>query len=85
VREYTWNGGDVPHVAHVEPRCAHVEPRRAHVEPHRARVAHVEPVMCTPSEIVVLRFKLKESYENILDDGTRKEPSATKPQLFGAI
>jgi hypothetical protein len=41
--------------------------------------------MCTPSEIVVLRFKLKESYENILDDGTRKEPSATKPQLFGAI
>jgi hypothetical protein len=41
--------------------------------------------MCTPSELVVLRFKLKESYENILDNGTRKEPSATKPQLFEAI
>jgi hypothetical protein len=41
--------------------------------------------MCTPSELVALRFKLKESYENILDNGTRKEPSATKPQLFEAI
>jgi hypothetical protein len=41
--------------------------------------------MCTPSELVALRFKLRESYENILDNGTRKEPSATKPQLFEAI
>jgi hypothetical protein len=37
--------------------------------------------MCTPSELVALRFKLRESYEN----ETRKEPSATKPQLFEAI
>jgi hypothetical protein len=43
-------------------------------------------IMCTPSELVALRYKLRECYEaGEGDDDRRKEPSANKSQLFDAI
>jgi hypothetical protein len=43
--------------------------------------------MCTPSELVSLRYRLRECYEagEGDDDDRRKEPSANKSQLFDAI
>jgi hypothetical protein len=50
---------------HIARRIARRAPRCA---PRRITLTLLTIDMCTPSELVALRFKLRESYENILDN-----------------